>query len=115
MIMEMNYKLMEKLRRLGLPPHMRGTWYIHDAALMWYPGAFLTKEVYPQVAHEHGVTWVAVERCVRSAIQYAWDHKRGYTTDIVGLLGMAGIAIKPAAAELVAALALWMGEEATRN
>lgn len=109
--MEMNGKLIEKLRRLGFPLHMRGTWYLHDAARLWVPGAYLTKEIYPEVARLHGVTWQSVERCVRSTIEYVWDHRRGRTGEIIALLGLARMSIKPPAAELVAALGLWLRQE----
>lgn len=90
---------------------MRGTWYLHDAALLWRPGAFLTKEIYPTIAKSYGVTWESVERCVRSTITYAWDHRRGRTDTIFELLGLARIPTKPPAAELVAALGIWLQRE----
>ena len=106
--MEVNEKLIGKLQRLGFPMHHRGTWYIHDAVLLWEPGIYLTKEIYPQVAHIHGVKWTAVERAVRATMDYVWDHSRGFTTDVAELLGIARIAVRPPAAELVAALGFWM-------
>ncbi len=111
MTMETNMKLIEKLTRLGFPLHMRGTWYIHDAVLLWAPGAYLTKEIYPEVAKAHGVTWTSVERVARYTIEWVWDHNRGLTTEIAGLLGISRIPVKPPAAELVAALGLWLRKE----
>lgn len=104
---KMDWKLWKMLQLLGMPPHMKGTEYLYHAVLLWEPGKYLTKEIYPEVAKKCGTNWIAVERAARYAIEYAWDHRRGNTGVITSLFGVPGIYTRPVAAEFVAALGAW--------
>ena len=70
----MNMITMAALISRGYNPKHVGTWYLASAiehtARTRRPMA-MTKELYPQVAKEHGTTAVAVERGMRTAIRNA--------------------------------------------
>lgn len=66
------------LRLIGVQPNVRGWRYIITAVELAAADEELvhavTKELYPAVAAKHETTPSRVERCIRSAIEYAWTY-----------------------------------------
>lgn len=68
---------MDKINRLlldaGVPPHLDGFRYLHDAAeLIAEDREYLrhiTKRLYPDVARRNGTNADCVERCIRNAVE----------------------------------------------
>ena len=63
------------LLALGMPVHKKGFRYARRGILMLAqdPDSQITKEVYPTIAKEYRSTPFAVEKALRSAIDYAWE------------------------------------------
>jgi two-component system response regulator (stage 0 sporulation protein A) len=68
-------KLDEIMIELGFPENLRGTDYLRRAAAEWLrdPGQSLTKDLYPGIAAAVGAESMQVERCMRHAIERAWQ------------------------------------------
>lgn len=66
------------LTELGFSNKLRGYAYLRDALLLWSkePGVTFTKVLYPEVGSLHGTNGILVERCMRSAINTAWENRR---------------------------------------
>lgn len=66
------------LRLIGVQPNVRGWRYIITAVELAAADEELvhavTKELYSAVAAKHETTPSSVERCIRSAIEYAWTY-----------------------------------------
>lgn len=62
-----------KMLWLGFREITTGTAMLRYAVDYWEPGMAMTKELYPRVAKEFGSTPERVERCMRHAIETAWD------------------------------------------
>ena len=65
------------LRALGVPAHMDGYRYLKEAvlyALDVVPRTpNVTTELYPTLAVRHDKRWNSIERCIRNAIEVAWQ------------------------------------------
>lgn len=65
------------LHKLGIPSHIRGYQYIKDGILIVYKGgnrlAYITKDVYPEIARKFETTPTRVERAIRHAIEISWS------------------------------------------
>ena len=61
------------LHSLGIPSHVRGYKYIREGILLLYKNSnlvtFVTKEIYPEIAHKYETTTSRVERAIRHAIE----------------------------------------------
>lgn len=68
-------KMDEIMVELGFPENLRGTGYLRRAAAEWLrnPGQSITKELYPSIGAECGASPIQVERCMRHAIERAWE------------------------------------------
>lgn len=95
------------LNDLGLSPHMRGTRYLEDAVYAWRFGMLL-KELYPAVGRMHGVPWTTVERAIRTALDYAWEHERGNTATIVDVFGVWALHERPMVGQAIASIGTWV-------
>ena len=62
-----------KLLWMGFRDSIQGTEMLRIAIKLWEPGISITKEIYPTVAKACGSTPSRVERCMRHAIESAWD------------------------------------------
>lgn len=66
----------EKIRRLGVPAHIKGYHYMREAIIMCIedPHAIesVTKTIYPNVAKRFSTTPSRAERAMRHAIEVAW-------------------------------------------
>ena len=69
--------VIDMLRTIGVPAHIRGYHFLRDAILMVIenPNVInsITKVLYPNIALEHHTTPYRVERSMRHAIEVAWD------------------------------------------
>lgn len=66
------------IQRFGIPAHLNGYHYLRDAIVQVYLAPQLmrkvTAELYPQVASHFDTTASRVERSIRNAVEYAWEH-----------------------------------------
>lgn len=80
-MLESNPKLQELIRwelyRLHIPPNLRGHHYLVYAVERVVEAPLrvkdVTKDLYPDIAHQFGTTWKAVERSIRSAVLVCWN------------------------------------------
>lgn len=65
------------MRKLGIPAHIKGYYYLRSAILLVLKDADLlksmTKQIYPKVAEIYDTTPSRVERAIRHAIEIAWS------------------------------------------
>lgn len=65
------------LRRMGVPPHIKGYAYLRRAIFLVVTDPSLvsavTKILYPDLAQHYKTTSTCVERAIRYAIETAWD------------------------------------------
>lgn len=70
-------RITEVLKDLGVPTHLKGYNYLRSAIAMCVEDRdildCITGRLYPEVAKCHGTTASRVERAVRHAIEAAWD------------------------------------------
>lgn len=70
-------EITQLLRRLGIPAHIKGYYYIRTAIMMCVANPELlgaiTKELYPEVAKAHDTTSSRAERAIRHAIEVSFD------------------------------------------
>ena len=66
------------LKKIGVPPHLKGYEFIKKAVLMVLKDGslihYITKDLYPSVAQEHKTTASKVERAIRHAAEVAFDN-----------------------------------------
>lgn len=67
------------LHKIGIPAHLSGYEYVRTAIILTIEKPELlkkgiTKELYPKVATKHLKTDSQVERCIRTAIGFAWEN-----------------------------------------
>lgn len=70
---------------LGFRENLSGTEMLRIAVKEWEPGMGITKELYPMIARKVGSTPTRVERCMRKAIESAFE--RGSVGTITSLFG----------------------------
>ena len=68
-------KMDEMMIELGFPENLRGTQYLRAAAARWErdPGQQITGELYPALAEAFNASPTQLERCMRHAIECAWQ------------------------------------------
>jgi two-component system response regulator (stage 0 sporulation protein A) len=79
-------KISKILRECNIYLGLNGYNYLKTAitlAFVQKRGFAITKEVYPYVAKKEGVTAASVERCMRHAIDRAWDLQKKTPSDIL--------------------------------
>lgn len=73
----MNAEIVELLRRVGVPAHVKGYTYLKDALDMCYsdPDCIqsVTKRLYPGIAKREETTGSRVERAIRHAIEISFS------------------------------------------
>lgn len=74
----MNNQIVEMLRRVGVPAHVKGYTYLKDALTLCYGDSgyldAVTKRLYPDIATLEGTTGSRVERAIRHAIGLSWEN-----------------------------------------
>lgn len=73
---EMNIRIVQMLRILGIPAHVKGYEYIKTAIMLMYDDDSyrynITKRLYPKIAKIYETTPARVERAMRHAIEIAF-------------------------------------------
>ncbi|HHV78931.1 MAG TPA: sporulation transcription factor Spo0A [Firmicutes bacterium] len=73
---ELDVKVSNAIREIGVPAHIKGYQYLRDAIIMVVECVDLlsavTKELYPAIASKYKTTASRVERAMRHAIEVAW-------------------------------------------
>ena len=82
-------KITQIMRDVGVPAHIKGYQYMRDAIIMAVKDreiiSAVTKRLYPELAKNHKTTPSRVERAIRHAIEVAWN--RGKVDAINELFG----------------------------
>ena len=86
---DLNLLVTSMIHEIGVPAHIKGYIYLRTAILMAVDNMDIlnavTKQLYPDIAKEHGTTDTRVERAIRHAIEVAWE--RGNIDMIHDLFG----------------------------
>lgn len=86
---DLNILVTRMIHEIGVPAHIKGYLYLRTAILMAVDNMdvlnAVTKQLYPDIAKEHGTTDTRVERAIRHAIEVAWE--RGNIDMIHDLFG----------------------------
>lgn len=86
---DLNLLVTQMIHEIGVPAHIKGYLYLRTAILMAVENMdvlnAVTKQLYPDIAREHGTTDTRVERAIRHAIEVAWE--RGNIDMIHDLFG----------------------------
>ncbi|MBR1865432.1 MAG: sporulation transcription factor Spo0A [Lachnospiraceae bacterium] len=74
---DLNMLVTQMIHEIGVPAHIKGYLYLSTAILMAVENMdvlnAVTKQLYPDIAKEHGTTDTRVERAIRHAIEVAWE------------------------------------------
>lgn len=74
---DLNLLVTQMIHEIGVPAHIKGYLYLRTAILMAVDNMdvlnAVTKQLYPDIAKEHGTTDTRVERAIRHAIEVAWE------------------------------------------
>lgn len=104
----MNTKIIELLRKFGIPASVKGYGYLKTALdLCWEDKSYLesiTKRLYPAIAKWHNTTASRVERAIRHAIETAWSRADLDTLNSVFGCTVSRITGKPTNSEFIATL-----------
>ena len=86
---DLNLLVTKMIHEVGVPAHIKGYIYLRTAIIMAVENMdvlnAVTKQLYPDIAREHGTTDTRVERAIRHAIEVAWE--RGNIDMIQDLFG----------------------------
>lgn len=101
----------EILRKLGILPNLGGYRYLEygfrlvkeDPERM----AYVTKELYPEIAKKYNTSWLGVEHAIRTAVTSCWLRgNREFLNELAGY----PLREKPTASEFIAIVAEYMKE-----
>ena len=93
-----------------MPANISGYQYLREAILITAADTSVlnkavTKILYPEIARRYGTTALRVERCIRSAIEIAWDRASPETLPKYFGCTVSSQRGKPSNAEFIALLA----------
>ena len=98
---------------------LKGYNYLRDAVVIMaeQPGLSITKELYPEIASRYGTNYKLVEKCIRSAIEGAWEVRDQRLWESYFPSGPEDPQERPSNAEFICRLAdtLRMDEEGDRK
>lgn len=99
----------EFIHELGVPAHIKGYQYIRTAIMMVVENMdmlnYITKQLYPDIAHAYNTTASRVERAIRHSIEVAWTRGKPETmNEIFGYTIHTGKG-KPTNSEFIAMVA----------
>lgn len=99
----------ECIHELGVPAHIKGYQYIRTAIMMVVENMdmlnYITKQLYPEIAHAYNTTASRVERAIRHSIEVAWTRGKPETmNEIFGYTIHTGKG-KPTNSEFIAMVA----------
>lgn len=97
------------IHELGVPAHIKGYQYIRTAIMMVVENMdmlnYITKQLYPDIAHAYNTTASRVERAIRHSIEVAWTRGKPETmNEIFGYTIHTGKG-KPTNSEFIAMVA----------
>jgi two-component system response regulator (stage 0 sporulation protein A) len=103
------------IHQIGVPAHIKGYQYLRDAILMAVEDVSLlssvARQIYPVIAKKNNTIPSSVERAIRRAIEFSWEH--GNKEIFKSVFGY-NISHKPTNSEFIALLAdklrLWRME-----
>lgn len=104
--------IFDVLMDIGVPPHLKGYRYLEEAILMVYKDRKLLygiyKNIYTKLAEGLDITAASMERCLRNAIEVAWN--RGNSEAQYKYFGncVSCITCKPTTKEFIATVAEWL-------
>ena len=97
------------IHEIGVPAHIKGYQYLREAIMIAVKDMevinAVTKILYPEIARRYGTTALRVERCIRSAIEIAWDRASPETLPKYFGCTVSSQRGKPSNAEFIALLA----------
>lgn len=97
------------LHDIGVPAHIRGYHYMREAIILAINDIdvlnYITKELYPTIAHKCGTTSSRVERAIRHAIEVAWSRGRIEAIDSLFGYTVSDNKGKPTNSEFIALIA----------
>lgn len=104
----MNPKIIEMLRCVGVPAHVKGYTYLKDALdLCWNDKSYIeaiTKRLYPDIAGREKTTSRRVERAIRHAIEIAYYRSDAETYNRIFGYSSASGRKQPTNSEFIATL-----------
>ena len=97
------------IHEIGVPAHIKGYQYIRTAIMMVVENMdmlnYITKQLYPEIAHAYNTTASRVERAIRHSIEVAWTRGKPETmNEIFGYTIHTGKG-KPTNSEFIAMVA----------
>lgn len=76
--MNLEQTIIDVLHDIGTPPHLKGYMYVTEAVTMVHEDYSLIynvyRNLYSQIAEKFNTTVPRVERCIRSVVDYTYDH-----------------------------------------
>jgi Sporulation initiation factor Spo0A C terminal. len=94
---------------IGIPIHNYGYRNLCDAIVIAAEHKevlhAVTKELYPEVAKIYGVSSLSVERCIRSAINSAWNNSDSNIRTYLPSITMGQLSSRPTNLQFIAAMA----------
>ena len=108
-IVDLETLVTEFIHELGVPAHIKGYQYIRTAIMMVVENMdmlnYITKQLYPEIAHAYNTTASRVERAIRHSIEVAWTRGKPETmNEIFGYTIHTGKG-KPTNSEFIAMVA----------
>lgn len=108
-IVDLETLVTEFIHELGVPAHIKGYQYIRTAIMMVVENMdmlnYITKQLYPEIAHAYNTTSSRVERAIRHSIEVAWTRGKPETmNEIFGYTIHTGKG-KPTNSEFIAMVA----------
>ena len=74
---EYELRVVQLLKKIGVPPHLRGYYYIKSSLIYYHEtgnkGKPVTKFLYKDIADQYDTTAARVERGIRHAIELTYD------------------------------------------
>lgn len=104
-------ELNNKMLWMGFRDNLQGTAMLREAVQLWELGMPITKELYPMIAKKFGSTPSRVERCMRHAIESAWDRGDLRTIDSVFCGTVSARRGLPTVSEFVSRMAVYCAIE----
>ena len=76
--MNIELAVYQHLRQLGVPANLKGYLYLHEAIQQSVQNPTvriqMTKQLYPSIADKYGTTASRVERAMRHAVEFIFNH-----------------------------------------
>lgn len=107
----MEMEIRNKMLWMGFRDNLAGTPMLRQAIKLWQPGMSITKDLYPGLAKHFGTTPESVERCMRHAIESAWDRGDYHTIESVFDGSISKDLGRPTNSEFIARMAVYFGFE----